>query len=68
MTTPLATRVTAASAATVFLGIGPCLVTDGLANQVAHEIWVCANQAVTRWEGDIMDFKEHLRRKAGLSD
>ncbi|KAF8753169.1 hypothetical protein HU200_011829 [Digitaria exilis] len=39
-----------------------------LANQVAHEIWVCANQAVTRWEGDIMDFKEHLRRKAGLSD
>nr|CAB3481760.1 unnamed protein product [Digitaria exilis] len=39
-----------------------------LINQVAHEIWVCANQAVTRWEGDIMDFKEHLRRKAGLSD
>ncbi|KAF8654030.1 hypothetical protein HU200_062175 [Digitaria exilis] len=39
-----------------------------LINQVAHEIWVCANQAVMRWEGDIMDFKEHLRRKAGLSD
>ncbi|KAJ7947864.1 ABC transporter family protein [Quillaja saponaria] len=38
-----------------------------LINQVAHEIWVCENQAVTRWEGDIMDFKEHLRRKAGLS-
>ncbi|XP_054815563.1 ABC transporter F family member 1 [Prosopis cineraria] len=39
-----------------------------LINQVAHEIWVCADQAVTRWEGDIMDFKEHLRSKAGLSD
>lgn len=37
-----------------------------LINQVAHEIWVCENQAVTRWEGDIMGFKEHLRKKAGL--
>nr|TKW07258.1 hypothetical protein SEVIR_7G296300v2 [Setaria viridis] len=32
-----------------------------LINQVAREIWVCENQAVTRWEGDIMGFKEHLR-------
>ncbi|XVF68521.1 hypothetical protein PTKIN_Ptkin11bG0009300 [Pterospermum kingtungense] len=39
-----------------------------LINQVAEEIWVCENQAVTRWDGDIMDFKEHLRSKAGLSD
>ncbi|KAL3718774.1 hypothetical protein ACJRO7_003822 [Eucalyptus globulus] len=39
-----------------------------LINQVAHEIWVCENQAVTRWEGDIMEFKEHLRSKAGLLD
>jgi len=39
-----------------------------LINQVAHEIWVCENQAVTRWEGDIMDFKAHLKRRAGLSD
>ncbi|CAN1258173.1 ABC transporter F family member 1 [Linum perenne] len=39
-----------------------------LINQVAEEIWVCENQAVTRWEGDIMAFKEHLREKAGLSD
>lgn len=39
-----------------------------LINQVAEEIWVCENQAVTRWEGGIMDFKEHLKRKAGLSD
>ncbi|KAB1226507.1 ABC transporter F family member 1 [Morella rubra] len=39
-----------------------------LINQVAHEIWVCENQAVTRWGGDIMDFKAHLKKKAGLSD
>ncbi|XP_066357825.1 ABC transporter F family member 1-like [Miscanthus floridulus] len=38
-----------------------------LINQVAQEIWVCENQAVTRWEGDIMDFKAHLKSKAGLS-
>ncbi|CAN6461471.1 unnamed protein product [Victoria cruziana] len=37
-----------------------------LINQVANEIWVCENQAVTRWEGDIMDFKQHLKSKAGL--
>ncbi|KAF5447257.1 hypothetical protein F2P56_032825 [Juglans regia] len=39
-----------------------------LINQVAHEIWVCEKLAVTRWEGDIMDFKQHLKRKAGLSE
>ncbi|KAF7120092.1 hypothetical protein RHSIM_Rhsim13G0098900 [Rhododendron simsii] len=39
-----------------------------LINQVAHEIWLCENQKVTRWEGDIMDFKKHLKKKAGLSD
>ncbi|GLT65037.1 hypothetical protein SLA2020_374910 [Shorea laevis] len=39
-----------------------------LINQVAEEIWVCENQTVTRWEGDIMDFKQHLKSKAGLSD
>ncbi|KAD5508687.1 hypothetical protein R6Q59_030689 [Mikania micrantha] len=38
-----------------------------LINQVAHEIWVCENQTITRWGGDIMGFKEHLRTKAGLS-
>eukprot|EP00252_Welwitschia_mirabilis_P018236 TRINITY_DN4052_c1_g1_i1.p1 TRINITY_DN4052_c1_g1~~TRINITY_DN4052_c1_g1_i1.p1 ORF type:complete len:597 (-),score=136.73 TRINITY_DN4052_c1_g1_i1:315-2105(-) len=37
-----------------------------LINQVAKEIWVCENQTLTRWEGDIMEFKEHLRSKAGL--
>ncbi|WVZ03240.1 hypothetical protein V8G54_024046 [Vigna mungo] len=39
-----------------------------LINQVAHEIWVCANQSVTRWEGDIMEFKAHLKAKAGSGD
>ncbi|KAL5716993.1 ATP-binding cassette sub- F member 1 [Ranunculus cassubicifolius] len=39
-----------------------------LINQVAKEIWVCENQAVTPWNGDIMDFKKHLRKKAGLLD
>ncbi|XP_020112712.1 ABC transporter F family member 1-like [Ananas comosus] len=39
-----------------------------LISQVAQEIWVCANQAVTRWEGGIMEFKEHLRSKAGLHE
>ncbi|XP_009788997.1 ABC transporter F family member 1 [Nicotiana tabacum] len=39
-----------------------------LINQVAHEIWVCENQAVTRWEGDIMDFKKHLKKRAGLGE
>nr|XP_027085319.1 ABC transporter F family member 1-like [Coffea arabica] len=39
-----------------------------LINQVAQEIWVCADQTVTRWQDDIMSFKEHLRQKAGLSD
>ncbi|XP_042475285.1 ABC transporter F family member 1-like [Macadamia integrifolia] len=38
-----------------------------LINQVAKEIWVCENLAVTPWHGGIMDFKEHLRKKAGLS-
>lgn len=37
-----------------------------LINQVAKEIWVCENKSVTRWEGDIMDFKQHLKSKAGL--
>ncbi|KAJ7552017.1 hypothetical protein O6H91_06G038500 [Diphasiastrum complanatum] len=37
-----------------------------LINQVAKEIWVCENKMVTRWGGDIMDFKQHLKKKAGL--
>nr|API65117.1 ABC transporter F family member 1 [Dendrobium officinale] len=39
-----------------------------LINQVAEEIWVCENLAVRRWEGDIIDFKNHLKSKAGLAE
>ncbi|XP_020593668.1 ABC transporter F family member 1 [Phalaenopsis equestris] len=39
-----------------------------LINQVAEEIWVCENQTVSRWEGDIIDFKNHLKSKAGLGE
>ncbi|KAG5403553.1 hypothetical protein IGI04_009672 [Brassica rapa subsp. trilocularis] len=39
-----------------------------LINQVAHEIWVCEKQCITKWNGDIMDFKKHLKAKAGLED
>ncbi|RZC70507.1 hypothetical protein C5167_033740 [Papaver somniferum] len=37
-----------------------------LINQVAKEIWVCENLKVTPWRGDIMEFKQHLKKKAGL--
>ncbi|EPB74448.1 hypothetical protein ANCCEY_06458 [Ancylostoma ceylanicum] len=31
--------------------------------QVAEEVWVCDNQTITKWDGDIFSFKEHLRRE-----
>ena len=31
--------------------------------QVAEEIWVCENQAVTKWEGDILSYKTTLKKK-----
>jgi len=34
-----------------------------LINQVAEEIWEVKNQAVKRWEGDIIQYKEHLRKQ-----
>ncbi|XP_024365695.1 ABC transporter F family member 1 [Physcomitrium patens] len=37
-----------------------------LINQVAKEIWVCEKKTITRWNGDIMDFKRHLKKTAGL--
>ena len=39
-----------------------------LISQVAKEIWVCENKAVTKWNGDIMGFKAHLKKKSGISD
>jgi len=34
-----------------------------LISQVAEEIWVCEHQAVTKWPGDILSYKNHLRKK-----
>ncbi|XP_015592300.1 ATP-binding cassette sub-family F member 2 [Cephus cinctus] len=34
-----------------------------LINQVAEEIWVCENETVTKWQGGILDYKEHLKNK-----
>ncbi|BFZ01586.1 hypothetical protein BsWGS_04625 [Bradybaena similaris] len=31
-----------------------------LISQVTEEIWVCEKGAVTKWEGDIFSYKEHL--------
>ena len=32
-----------------------------LIKQVAKEIWVCDRKKLTRWEGDIQSYKNHLR-------
>lgn len=34
-----------------------------LISQVAEEIWVCEKQTVTKWKGNILSYKEHLRKK-----
>ncbi|XP_065349570.1 ATP-binding cassette sub-family F member 2 isoform X2 [Cloeon dipterum] len=34
-----------------------------LINQVAEEIWVCENETVTKWQGDILTYKSHLKDK-----
>merc|ERR1719347_1893335 len=34
-----------------------------LIDQVAQEIWICEKQTVTKWEGDILTYKEHLKAK-----
>lgn len=31
--------------------------------QVAQEIWVCENQTITKWNRDILAYKEHLKSK-----
>lgn len=36
-----------------------CLVVS----QVAEEIWVCEKGTVTKWQGDILQYKEHLKSK-----
>jgi ATP-binding cassette subfamily F protein 2 len=34
-----------------------------LISQVAEEIWVCENQTITKWTGDILSYKDHLKSK-----
>jgi len=34
-----------------------------LISQVANEIWVCEKETVTKWNGGILDYKEHLKNK-----
>lgn len=34
-----------------------------LISQVAKEIWVCENETASRWEGDILSYKEMLAKK-----
>ncbi|XP_069068435.1 ATP-binding cassette sub-family F member 2 [Pleurodeles waltl] len=34
-----------------------------LIQQVAQEIWVCEKQTITKWKGDILAYKEHLKSK-----
>ncbi|XP_064410661.1 ATP-binding cassette sub-family F member 2 isoform X2 [Latimeria chalumnae] len=34
-----------------------------LIQQVAQEIWVCEKQTITKWKGDILSYKEHLKSK-----
>lgn len=29
--------------------------------QVAEEIWICENGTVTKWEGGILKYKDHLK-------
>merc|ERR1739844_275947 len=34
-----------------------------LINQVAEVVWICENEKVTKWEGDIIAYKDHLKAK-----
>jgi ATP-binding cassette subfamily F protein 2 len=34
-----------------------------LLEQVADNIWVCENKAITPWKGSIQDYKAHLRKQ-----
>jgi len=34
-----------------------------LINQVAEQIWICEDEKVTPWEGDIIAYKDHLKAK-----
>lgn len=33
-----------------------------LISQVANEIWIVGDNTVKRWDGDITEYKEHLKK------
>jgi ATP-binding cassette subfamily F protein 2 len=37
-----------------------------LLQQVAKEIWVCDQRAITKWKGSILDYKKHLKQTMGI--
>ena len=39
-----------------------------LISQVANEIWICDNKTITKYEGDIMNFKMDLRKAQGIGN
>lgn len=39
-----------------------------LVDQVAKDIYVCDKQTITRWEGDIFSFKQHLQKQIEKSE
>ena len=34
-----------------------------LINQVAKQIFICENQTITKWTGDIISYKDHLAKR-----
>lgn len=30
---------------------------------MAEEIWICENGTVTKWKGNILDYKDHLKSR-----
>jgi ATP-binding cassette subfamily F protein 2 len=39
-----------------------------LISQVAKEIWICDHKTVTRYKGDILNFKMDMRAQMGIDD
>jgi ATP-binding cassette subfamily F protein 2 len=37
-----------------------------LINQVAKEIWVVDNKCVSKWEGDILSYKNYLKSRVQI--
>merc|ERR1712232_1491618 len=39
-----------------------------LISQVANEIWICDNRTITKYKGDIMNFKMDMRKQMGIDN